>query len=119
MRSATPTPVREPSLDAAARPVPATPARYLIAIFGVSVFPAPDSPPHVFAVAARAYAEMTSKGKDQALVVGVVVRSPEPPRCSSPYIARCRLPSGAMRGELWLLARKNAPKETRKEMTQT
>ena len=30
----------------------------------------PTPPPHVFAVAARAYAEMTSKGKDQALVVG-------------------------------------------------
>ena len=32
--------------------------------------PTPTPPPHVFAVAARAYAEMTSKGKDQALVVG-------------------------------------------------
>ena len=45
MRSSTPTPARDPSPDDAARPVPATPARYLIAIFVVSVLPAPDSPP--------------------------------------------------------------------------
>ena len=45
MRSSTPTPVRDPSPDPAARPVPATPARYLMAIFVVSVLSAPDSPP--------------------------------------------------------------------------